>query len=209
MGDQFWRGNWHDALNSYWSPLYGWMIGLIFRIARPAMAWQYPVVHLLNFAILLAALFCFEFFWRELLAWREDKSRGGESGPFVWALGYLLFAYVHFVFHPLELVTPDLAVAALVYLASGWMLRFAAGRMSAAYAGLLGVVLGVGYLAKAAMFPFAVVVLATMFAVACKRRAGKWLVGTVLLGFLVISIPFIAALSWNAHRFTLGDSGEF
>ena len=108
MGDQYWRGNWHAALNSYWSPLYGWMIGLILRIARPAMAWQYPVVHLLNFAILLAALFCFEFFWRELLAWREDKNRGVESEPFVWALGYLLFAYVHFVFHPLELVTPDL-----------------------------------------------------------------------------------------------------
>jgi hypothetical protein len=208
MGDQFWRGNWHDALNSYWSPLYGWLIGLIFRIARPAMAWQYPVVHLLNFAILLAALFCFEFFWRELLAWREDKNRGGESEPYAWALGYLLFAYVHFVFHPLELVTPDLIVAALVYLASGWMLRFAAGRMSTAYAGLLGVVLGVGCLAKAAMFPFAVVVLATMFAVACKRRAGKWLAGTALLGFLAISIPFIAALSWNAHRFTLGDSGK-
>ena len=208
MGDQFWRGNWHAALNSYWSPLYGWTIGLILRIARPAMAWQYPVVHLLNFAILLAALFCFEFFWRELLAWREDKNRGVESEPFVWALGYLLFAYVHFVFHPLELVTPDLIVAALVYLASGWMLRFASGRMSAAYAGLLGVVLGVGYLAKTAMFSFAVVVLATMFAVACKRRAGKWLAGTALLGFLAISIPFIAALSWNAHRFTLGDSGK-
>jgi hypothetical protein len=208
MGDQYWRGNWHAALNSYWSPLYGWLTGLVFRIARPPMAWQYPAVHLLNFAILLAALFCFEFFWRELLAWREDKNRGGESEPLVWALGYLLFAYVHFVFHPLELVTPDLIVAALVYLASGWMLRFAAGRMSTAYAGLMGVVLGVGYLAKAAMFPFAVVVLATMFAVACRRRAGKWLVATALLGFLAITIPFIAALSWNYHRFTVGDSAK-
>ena len=208
MGDQYWRGNWHAALNSYWSPLYSWMTGLLLRIVRPAMAWEYPLMHLLNFAILLAALFCFEFFWRELLAWREDKTIGGESEPFVWALGYLLFAYMHFVFHPLAIVTPDLAVAALVYLASGWMLRFAAGRMSAACAGLLGVLLGLGYLAKAAMFPFAVVMLATMFTVACKRRAGRWLVGTALLGFLAVSIPFIAALSWNCHRLTLGDSAK-
>jgi hypothetical protein len=208
MGDATWRGDWHVALNSYWSPLYGWLMGLILLVARPAMAWEYPVVHLLNFAILLATLFCFEFFWRELLAWREDKDWLGASGPYAWALGYLLFAYVHFVFHPLAFVTPDLMVAAFVYLASGMMLRFAAGRASTAYAGLLGVVLGIGYLAKAAMFPFAVVMLATLFAVACKRGAGKWLVGAALLGFMAISIPFIAALSWNYHRFTFGDAGK-
>jgi hypothetical protein len=38
------------------------------------MSWEFPEVHLLNFAIFMAALFCFEFFWRELLASRNDKA---------------------------------------------------------------------------------------------------------------------------------------
>jgi len=37
MGDQYWRGNWHAALNSYWSPLYGWLTELPLRLMRPTI----------------------------------------------------------------------------------------------------------------------------------------------------------------------------
>src|ERR1017187_798382 len=115
MGGQYWKGNWRAAFNSYWSPLYSWLTGLMFRVTKPTMRWEYPEVHLLNFTILVATLFCFEFFWRELLAYKGHNVWEGASRPYAWALGYLLFAYVHLVVHPLALVTPDLLVAALVY----------------------------------------------------------------------------------------------
>jgi hypothetical protein len=105
-------------------------------------------------------------------------------------------------------VTPDLLVAAMTYAASGMMLRFSSGRMKVASAALLGCALGIGFLAKTVMLPFGLVVLATMLAVAWRRRAGARLVGVALLGFLAISTPFIAALSWNYHRFTFGDSAK-
>ena len=208
MGDLYWKGDWHAALNGLWSPLYGWLTGLMFLLTKPTMRWEYPEVHLLNFAIFIAALFCFEFFWRELLASKGGKAWAGGAQIYAWVLGYLLFAYVHLVIHWLALVTPDLLVAALLYVTSGMMLRFRSGRMGATSAILLGVALGVGYLAKAAMLPFALVFMMTMLVVAWKQHQAKSLVVFTLLGFLIASLPFIAALSWNMHRFTWGDSAK-
>jgi len=172
------------------------------------MHWEYPVVHLLNYAIFLTALFSFEFFWRGLLTSKGDKTWVGEAQSYAWALGYLLFACIHFGAGELALVSPDLLVAAVVYLASGMMLRFANGKWGMASAVLLGVLLGVGYLAKAAMLPFAVVLMMTMFALAWRQHQRKCLVAATLLSCMLISLPFIAALSWNAHRFTWGSSAK-
>jgi hypothetical protein len=215
MGDQYWRGDWHAALNSYWSPLYGLLTGLMFRLTKPGMRWEFPEVHLLNFAIFIAALFCFEFFWRELLAVIDKAPCAGATRKYIWALGYLLFTYLYlvsFYTHPSEsaigIVTPDLMVAAIMFLVSGMILQFTAGRMGIISAGLLGGTLGIGYFAKTAMLPFGLVVIATLLGVAWKRRSGVGLVGLALICFLATSAPFIAALSWNNHRFTFGDSGK-
>ena len=208
MGDLYWKGNWHAALNSYWSPLYSWLTGLLLLVTKPTMRWEFPEVHLLNFAISMVALFCFESFWRELLEYRDDKAWTGSSRPYAWALGYLLFVCVQFGTDALELVTPDLLVAALVYGTSAMMLRFAAGRLNIASAGLLGLLLGVGYLAKAAMLPFAFFMMLTMLAVAWKTNGKKWILGATLLGFLAVSLPFMTALSWNQRRITFGDAGR-
>jgi len=208
LGDLYWKGNWHAALNAYWSPLYGWLTGLMFLLTKPAMRWEYPEVHLLTFAILVATLFCFEFFWRELLASKANATWAGPMLTRAWVLGYLLFVYIHFSVHWLWLSTPDLLVAALVYLALGMMLRFARGGMGMASAILLGVILGAGYLAKAAMLPFAAVLMMTMMAVAWRHKQRKTLVAAVLLACLLTCLPYIAALSWNVHRITWGDSAK-
>lgn len=208
MGDRYWKGNWQAALNPYWSPLYGWITGLMFGMTKPSMAWEYPEVHLLNLAVFAVALFCFEFFWQELLRSRGDDAWESRSLIYAWILGYLSFACILFGADVLALVTPDLIVAALVLAESGMMLRFAAGRMGAASAGLLGVLLGLGYLAKAAMFPFAVIAMVTMLAVAWKHRRRKTLVAATALCFLLVSMPFVIMLSRNQHRFTLGDSAK-
>jgi len=215
MGDQYWKGNWHAALNPYWSPLYSWLTGLMFRLTKPSMRWEFPEVHLLNFTILVAALFCFEFFWRELLAMSDEGTRAVASGQYSWALGYLLFTYLYlesfYTNHGdtlVGIVTPDLIVAAIMFLIFGMILQFTAGRKGIAFAGLMGFVFGIGYLAKTAMFPFGFAVLATMLGVAWKRRSGIWLTAIALICFLATSAPFIAAISWNNHRFTFGDSGK-
>jgi hypothetical protein len=208
MGDLYWKGSWHAALNSYWPPLYGWLTGGMLLLTRPTMRWEYPAVHLLTFVILLATMLCFEFFWRELLVSQGNTAWVGPLLPRAWVLGYLLFAYIHLAVHRLLLITPDLLVAALLYLALGMMLLFARGHMGTASAFLLGVLLGVGYLTKTAMLPFAAVFILTMAAVAWKRQQRKSLIAAALLGCLLTCLPFIAALSGNAHRFTYGDAAK-
>jgi hypothetical protein len=208
MGDLYWRGNWHAALNAHWSPLYSWLTGLMFLMTKPNLHWEYPEVQLLNFVIFVATLSCFEFFWRELLSSSCNNTWVGDARPYAWALGYLLFAHVHLLVLQPETVSPDLLMAALVYVASGMILRFRAKPTGPAFAGLLGVVLGVGYLAKAPMLPFAVFVMMTMLVAAWRQHGVKWVIGLTLLGFLAVSLPFITALSNKEHRFTFGDSAR-
>jgi hypothetical protein len=216
MGDRYWRGDWHNALNAYWPPLYGWLTGLIFRLTKPSMRWEYPEVHLLNFAIFVAALISFEFFWRGLLESRADNACIGASRLYAWALGYLLFAHMYFgcAFKrslggdELTIVNPDLLVAALAFVVLGMVTQFSAGRLSVVSSCLIGILLGVAYLTKTAMLPFGACVLATMLAVSWNRRAGIRHTGLALLCFLAISTAFVAALSWNNHRFTYGDAGK-
>jgi len=59
IGDAYLRGDWTTAVNSVWSPMYSWILGLIMRLARPSMRWEFPVVQLTNLAIYLVALICF------------------------------------------------------------------------------------------------------------------------------------------------------
>ena len=141
-------------------------------------------MHLLNFAILIVTLFCFEFFWRELLAVREEGAWAGASRQYAWAMGYLLFANMYLdsfsSYHwdsELGIVTPDLVVAGVMFLVFGMILRFADGRMGMVSAAIYGLTLGIGYLAKTAMLPFGFVVLATMIGIAWKRRSGLMQVG--------------------------------
>ncbi len=73
---------------------------------------------------------------------------------------------------------------------------------------LLGLLLGLGYLAKTAMLPFAIIFLVSMFAVAFKQRRRKSLLVCTFLGSLLVSLPFVAALSAKMNRITIGDSGK-
>ena len=139
--------------------------------------------------------------------WRQVRE--GESSAYAWILGYLLFACL--IFGPSALLAsarPDLLVTAQVLLASGAMLQFKAGRLTRVSAGMLGALLGTGYLAKAAMLPFAVVVMMTMLAAGWRYQRRKSLIVLTVLGFLVVSIPYVLALSRNEHRLTFGDSAR-
>lgn len=80
-----------------------------------------------------------------------------------WAwcgLGYAFFIWSSFNLIEIWAVTPDMLVAALVYLAAVVIVRIRFGAASRRTFALLGIVLGLGYLAKAAMFPMAFIFLA-------------------------------------------------
>jgi len=215
MGDAYWRGDWHMAVNAYWSPFYSWLLGLFLKELKPSAYWEYPLAHLVNFLIYVAALACFEFFLRAFIRYRRASGKEfDEAGEVTlpewawWALGYSLFIWTSLVLITVRLVTPDMCVAGFVYLATGLILQVRSGAASRRTFVLLGVTLGLAYLAKAVMFPIAFVFLAVaLLSLGSIRKAAPQIVISALT-FAVIACPFMCALSRAKGRITFGDSGR-
>ncbi|HKW31849.1 MAG TPA: hypothetical protein VJN92_02515 [Candidatus Acidoferrum sp.] len=211
------RSGSHALVSAYWSPLYPTLLSVGFRLLHPSMYWEFTVVHVVNFVVYLADLFCFEFFLKELLATRraetalEDNLRPVPEKIF-WIWGYLLFIWSnHFWLRPQQ-VNPDIIVAGLVYVATALLLRIYRGNGGwLAFAGL-GAVLGAAYLAKAAMFPLSFLFLVCAFLLFGKTRESYSRAlarsALALAVFAMIAIPFIVMISKEKHRPTFGDSGK-
>ncbi len=215
IGDAYWRGDWHNAVNAYWSPLYSWVLGFFLKLCRPSAYWEYPTVRLANFLIYLAALVCFEFFLTTFITQRRQRSlqllNDGQMGlpeSAWWLLGYSLFLCSSLLLIGADLVTPDMCVAAFVYLASALVLKIRAGSTGHRTFVALGLVLGFAYLAKAVMFPLGLVFLGT--AIFASRPWPNWLRNAAIatLAFVAVAGPFIAAISYAKGRTTFGDSGR-
>jgi hypothetical protein len=216
IGDAYWRGDWHNAINAYWSPLYSWILGFFLKVLKPSAYWEYPVVHLVNFFIYVGALACFDFFLKTFISERRRRDQelqklGGAGLPDSawWLLGYSLFLSSSILLVGLYLVTPDMGVTALVYLASAFILKITGGsEKRIPYVGL-GLALGFAYWAKSVMFPLAFVYL---FVAMLTRKVSKHSVQNVAIAFLVflcVAGPMVGAISNQKGRLTFGDTGSW
>ncbi|HEY3455136.1 MAG TPA: hypothetical protein VGK64_11080 [Bryobacteraceae bacterium] len=191
------QGDWSAAINGYWSPLYPLLLAAGLWIVKPAPMHEFALVHATNWLIFVGAFAGFDFFLRRIASSWVTRIAGYSVA--IWAL--------------LELVTtagvsPDMLVAAFVFWAMGLVAGIATGRARARSFVWLGVVLGLGYYAKAPLFP-----LAFVFLLLTLLAPGSWrqkLSGTLLAGFVfaLVAAPLIALLSWQKQRLTFGDSGK-
>lgn len=215
IGDAYLKGNWQEAINGYWSPLYPWLLALTMFVLKPSTYWEFPTVKLVNFLIYLFTFVCFSFLLREFIAYYEARLTKDSLGNsfkiprWIWlVLGYALFLWSSLQWIGLYCDTPDMCVAAIVYLAAALVLRIYQHSNIWFNFIALGAVLGLGYLSKAAMFPIAFVFLAVaFFSVGNLRRA---LLPTIvsLFIFAALSSPLIAAISTARDHLTFGDSGK-
>jgi hypothetical protein len=210
IGDAYFRGDWANAINPVWPPLYSWILGLVNFIVKPSMAWEFPTVHILNFVIFIATLLCFEFMWGNL----REFSLTLQSGEFVtlpswawWSLGYSLFIWTSLSLIQIWAVTPDMIMAAIVYLAAGLIVKIRIDPHRWSPFVYLGLALGLGYLTKTFMFSMAAVFLGiSMF---LGERTWRSISKSFLAAgiFLLISLPFIFLISEKEGKFTIGDAG--
>ena len=149
VGDAFWRGDWHNAINAYWSPLYPLILGLFMRLFRPSIRWEYPLVHLVNFLLFVFALVCFDVFLRTFLKGLDQNdgvtAEAAEIGLPTWAwllMGYSAFIVSSLLLITLSFVSGDLMVAATIYLATALILKIRRGDTRRSTFALLGFVLG-------------------------------------------------------------------
>ena len=204
-------------VSGYWSPLYPFLLSLEFRFFSPALRFEFAAVHLLNFLLFIGTIACFELFLKEWILARRGASpltteSEEPSERAVWLWGCVLFVWATEFWLGPSLITPDLCVAMLTFLATALLLRIRRGLASWPAFLVLGALLGLSYLAKTAMFFVAPVFLFSAFVLG--RRSGVSLRATafrtllVAIVFACLSLPFIHALSVQKGRLTAGDVGR-
>jgi hypothetical protein len=208
------RRDWANAINGYWSPLYSWLLTLMQWMFHPSAYWESTFLHLLNFILFLLALASFEFFFRRLLSlitkfFPEAVDGEGLAGWAWWILGYTAFLICSLRLITLGSDTPDMALAAIVFLATGLLIDLALSNQGAWRTQfVLGLVLGTGYLTKSVMFPLSFVYILTSGVVPNGLKKPDMRALATLGGFLLVSMPFVVVLSHAKGRLTFGDTGK-
>jgi hypothetical protein len=232
MADAYLDGGWSAGTNGYWGALYPLLLAGAFALDRPALENELVVVKAVHAGMYLMALAAFIFFWREV----DRVRRGGEVDPGTrsdvdsssavpsprvegdpsgvlpswafWGTGYVLFLWCTLRLIRIWTMSPDILVMAAALLAGGFLLRMRVQPRGWWPAVGLGVALGFGYLAKAAMFPLAFVFLAGSIGFLGLSRAGLSRVAVASLVFAILAAPYLVTLSVQKERFTFGDSGH-
>ncbi|MDO8730343.1 MAG: hypothetical protein Q7J69_04075 [Candidatus Omnitrophota bacterium] len=200
IADSYRVGNLNSALNASWSPFYSWILAVFLSVFHPSVAWEFPLVHWVNFILYLCSFFCFEFFINKLLAASDRHSSS------VRALLYFVFLWTS-----LHLTTmnfgADLCTSIFLFLALGILAQNIYTLHNRGRWILYGVCLGFSYLSKTVMFPFSFFALAALWIPFGRKEAPRYALLS-LAGFLLVAMPFATALSIKKQRITYGEAGS-
>ncbi len=210
VGDAYRRGDWVSALNGYWSPLYPILTAGAIGLVRPGPEWEAPLIHGVNVLCFAFAMGAFAFFLTELIARRKTESaeRPMMAEPALVAVGYVIFLWSMLNLVDVNRITPDMLGAAFFLLACGLLVRRERVGPDAATSAALGVVLGLGYLTKAVGFPIGLFFLGVCLVLDRRRARPAREFAIAAAAFVLVALPFAAALSSAKGRPTYGDSGK-
>ncbi len=211
MADQMLKGDLAVFVHPYWSPLYPCLLAFALRVFSPTPSGEILVVHLVNCFIGLSALASFTFFLSQWSGLRGMDPKDEDSmTAFRLQTG---FAYVLFLWGTSEMiglafVTPDLCVAALVYLIAGLCCRLASPHGGWGTSIALGIALSLAAFSKAAMLPLGVALLALLAIPQLFAPPRRLSLAIAVLIFVIAVGPYVFLMSRNQHRLTFGDAGR-
>ena len=205
--DVYLAGGWPASGSGYWSPLYPTLLAAARKIGGTSVAREQTIAQIVNVAIYVLAFAALEWLIRAMRA-RTAPEAAAEPNDTTWrVLAYALFAWAMVGWIQPSFITPDLLVAAISLGIAACSVRLTTGRGGWGTTAGLGVLLALGYLAKAAMFPIAIVVLAVL-AFVLRRQRGIARAGLAAVVFLALSAPQIAYVSRLKGTPTFGDVGR-
>lgn len=212
IGRAYLVGDWRAATNGYFSPLYGVVVASVLALLQPSDYWAFLSVKAANFLIFLFCLLSFSLFLQQLIGFHHrQRLKSSESLVIptgIWlSLGYTLFLWTALGMIGVATDTPDMLVAAWVYLAMALILQIQAGAGWAAFIGL-GVVMGLGYLTKAILFPMAFIFWGVGLFAAGRIWQTLPKAIAALLVFSLIAVPLIATISLSKGYVTFGEAGS-
>jgi hypothetical protein len=207
--DVYLSGGWPASGSGYWSPLYPTLLAAARFVGGRSPERELAITQSVNLIVFVIAFAALEFMIAEVR--RATRGRYPEGVPpndLSWrVLVYALFTVTTVGWIRLWTVTPDMCVVAIVLAVAGVSVRLASGRGGWSSVVALGLLLGLGYLTKAALFPVALVVLGTL-AVVRRSRVGLRVAMVSGAVFAIVAAPQIYYASRLKGTPTFGDVGR-
>ena len=207
--DVYLSGGWPAAGTGYWSPLYPTLLAVARLVAGRGAARELSIVQGVNFLLFLCAFAALEYLVREVRWTTRARLPGAPPNDATWrVLVYALFCVLTVGWIRVWMVTPDMVVAAIVFAIGGVGIRLATGRGRWPSVVVLGLLLGLGYLAKAVLLPIGVCSLAALAVLLRRRPGGLAQIAVAATIFLVTAAPQVAYASRLKGSATFGDVGR-
>jgi hypothetical protein len=214
LASEAFTGGPSKLLNGLWSPGYPALISVALFLFHPSPSQEFPLTHVVNFLAFSFALWAFCLFlryWSESM--RGDEVANDSRKCYVMPLAFCTFLWFTLKSIGTELVTPDLCVAAIVFLAAGSSCRLSLPKASWKHYGALGFVLGVGYYFKESLLPLGVALLVLLFFLmplpsGMTRQKLLLSLSFSLSMLMLVVTPLVAGLSLRANRLSFGEAGR-
>src|SRR5215831_7714644 len=207
--DVYLSGGWPAAGSGYWSPLYPTLLAVARLIAGQGAARELSIAQGVNLLLFLSAFAALEYLVREIRWTTRARLPGAPPNDSAWlVLVYALFGVLTVGWIRVWMVTPDMAVAAIVFAIGGVSIRFATARGRWPSVVVLGLFLGLGYLAKAVLLPIGVCSLAALAVLVRRRPGGLAQLAVSATLSVVIAAPQIAYATRLKGSATFGDVGR-
>jgi hypothetical protein len=195
------RSRWTELFNTYWGPLLPIITSVFLHIPR---IHPFIALHLGLAVSYTCSVVAFSVFWAQAGEFSNDAI--GRAHPKAWLFaGFTFFLLAFTPQIPNE--TPDMLVSAVVFLIAAILLRAGSDQVKPSDAFVLGVAAGVGYWAKAVMYPLGWLAVLTFVFVGIRNK-DYMRAAVAISAFLIITTPLVIGVSAAAGRFTFGTSGQ-
>jgi hypothetical protein len=207
------HGEWHLALNPYWSIGYPLLVTATRWLFPAGPQGEWLAVHVVNLIVFVVTYVGFLYLLR-MTAAHLARGEGIEPPPLIGfpllAVGTSIFLLMQLLIGNVSRVSPDLAVSGAFFWLTGLSLRLVLQpRLGTAV--VMGLLMGIGYVLKAIFLPIAAVFLVVVLYRSCLKRSEQFSLmlklGAALAMLALIAVPYITANSMAFGRFTMGESG--
>jgi hypothetical protein len=194
-------GDWTAAGNLYWSPLFSWLLAAARILVGSNDRFELLSLHVVTLLACLIALALFVRLLKELAPPVVRKCQ--ITSLSICSCAILLWSTLRLI--STRYPSPDMIVAAVVLGISLLVVRCRRSPDDLVSAAGLGILLGLAYLAKTAMFPLAPVY---MFSALAFRRFSLKNAVAIVVPFALISGAWIVTLHREKGVWTIGESGK-
>ncbi|HEY9786494.1 MAG TPA: glycosyltransferase family 39 protein [Candidatus Obscuribacterales bacterium] len=213
MARSLMKGDWLNIVDAIWSPLYPVLISVWLSLFNPSPEIEPQVVMACNFSIFLGQLIAFEWFRRQFMRFRlwalpEDGSFAPLDDRYATIILYFAFAFSVTVLSGVFQQTPDWIANSFLYASLAVFLKIVEKPDRSLNFVLLGVFIGLGYLAKSVYVAYTF--LFFLFCLlALRQEKSRWKhLSTYLLTVALLSAPHVIALSFKLGKPSMMETGK-